>query len=235
MLSLESRNGRSAPFRRGFSPPSTHLVVQRVRRVRQQVAMLVHRAALGGHCGPQCRKCLLKAGRAVGDQELRRAQAAGDQSSSTACQAASLSPAMFRIDSSTFCPSRRTPSTTSNDRLVALRSSRTCTRPRRPGSAARRPRRPGRACSRPPGPNTLGRRQDAADAYLYEGWIRVPYWIMASAVRNGAALRGTHRSRCRPRARHRSVLRLRCLAHAGDASAWCRCGFRSSRRSAVPC
>src|SRR3954463_7766864 len=40
------------------------------------------------------------------------------RSSSTARQAASPSPPMFLTASSTFCPSRRTPSTTSSETLV---------------------------------------------------------------------------------------------------------------------
>ena len=47
--------------------------------------------------------------------------------SSTPRQAASLSPPMFFAAKSTFCPSRRTPSTTSSEMLVALRSKRTRT------------------------------------------------------------------------------------------------------------
>ena len=49
------------------------------------------------------------------------------RSSRTARQAASLSPPMFLIASSTFWPSSRTPSTTSSEIEVALRSSRTRT------------------------------------------------------------------------------------------------------------
>lgn len=41
--------------------------------------MLVHRAALGRHLGPERRQRLLQAGGAVDDQERRGAQAAGDQ------------------------------------------------------------------------------------------------------------------------------------------------------------
>jgi hypothetical protein len=49
------------------------------------------------------------------------------RSSSTARQAASLSPPMLRTDRRTFCPSPRMPSTTSSEMLVAWRSSRTRT------------------------------------------------------------------------------------------------------------
>src|SRR5512145_1734477 len=49
------------------------------------------------------------------------------RSSSTPRQAASLSPPMFLTASSTFCPSRRTPSTTSSEIDVAFLSSRTLT------------------------------------------------------------------------------------------------------------
>src|SRR5450631_1871790 len=49
------------------------------------------------------------------------------RSSSTLRQASALSPPMFLIASRTFCPSARTPSTTSSEIEVALRSSRTRT------------------------------------------------------------------------------------------------------------
>ena len=49
------------------------------------------------------------------------------KSSSRTRQAASLSPPMLRKASSTFWPSRRTPSATNTERLVALRSRRTRT------------------------------------------------------------------------------------------------------------
>src|SRR3954451_4353465 len=45
------------------------LVMQRIRRVRQQVAMLMHGAALGRHVRPQRRERPFQPGGTVGDQE----------------------------------------------------------------------------------------------------------------------------------------------------------------------
>ena len=101
--------------------------MQRVRRVRQQIAVLVHRAALGRRFRPQRGERLLQSGGAVDDQELGRRSPRATRSSSTPRQAASLSPPMLRTASRIFCPSRRMPSTTRSEMLVALRSSRTRT------------------------------------------------------------------------------------------------------------
>jgi hypothetical protein len=45
----------------------------------QQIALLMHGAALDRNIGPQRRQRLLQAGRAVDDDEFRRLQAAFDQ------------------------------------------------------------------------------------------------------------------------------------------------------------
>ena len=55
------------------------LLVERLRRVGQQVAVLVDRAPLGRHLGPQRGQRPLEPGRAVDDEELGRAQAARDE------------------------------------------------------------------------------------------------------------------------------------------------------------
>ena len=55
--------------------------MQRLRRVRQQIAMLVHGAALGGHFRPQRGERLLQPGGPVDDQEFRAPQAACDEAS----------------------------------------------------------------------------------------------------------------------------------------------------------
>ena len=71
--------------------------------------MLMHRAALNRHVGPERGERLLEAGRAVDDDEFRRLQASLTRSSRSARQASSLSPPMFLTASSTFWPSCRTP------------------------------------------------------------------------------------------------------------------------------
>ncbi len=84
----------------------------------------VHCAALGRHVRPQ--GCQGPAAPSV----IRNAGVRSPRATSSSRMlrhAASLSPPMFLIDSSTFCPSRRTPSTTSSEMLVAFRSSRTRT------------------------------------------------------------------------------------------------------------
>ena len=53
-------------------------LMQCVRRVAQEVAMFIDRAALRGHVGPQRRQDPLQPSRAVRDEELRRPQAAPD-------------------------------------------------------------------------------------------------------------------------------------------------------------
>src|SRR6516165_1619918 len=103
------------------------LVVQLLRRMGQQVAMLVHRAALDRHLRPQRRERRLQAGApsTMASSGVPRPRAT--RSSRKARQAASLSPPMFFRPSSTFCPSRHTPRATSTDSPVARLSRRTRT------------------------------------------------------------------------------------------------------------
>ncbi len=101
--------------------------VQPLRRVSDKVAVLMHRAALNRHAGPERGERLLEARRAVDNDELGPAQARAVRSSRSTRQAASLSPPMFLTASSNFCPSSRTPSATSSEIVVAFLSSRTRT------------------------------------------------------------------------------------------------------------
>ena len=55
------------------------LLMQPVRRVSEEITVLVHRAALNRHIGPERRQRLVQAGTAVDDDEFRRLQAARGQ------------------------------------------------------------------------------------------------------------------------------------------------------------
>jgi hypothetical protein len=85
-------------------------------------------AALQRHVVPQTGERRLEALATV-DHDTRSglAMPPASRSSSTAREAALLSPPSFLIASTTFWPSRRTPSTISSEMAVALRSSRTLT------------------------------------------------------------------------------------------------------------
>src|SRR4051794_4642074 len=97
--------------------------------------------------------------------------------SRTARQAASPSPPMSLTASSTFCPSRRTPSTTSRETLVALRSTRTRTTV---------PSRISRTTSSP----ARSRRHQASQSVLSLRQVRLTT-SLPTAPRNSAA-----RARC---------------------------------------
>jgi len=56
-----------------------YFIFQPLGRVRQQIAVLVHRATLNRHVRPQRGERLLQTRRAVDDDELRRRQSAVDQ------------------------------------------------------------------------------------------------------------------------------------------------------------
>ena len=101
--------------------------MQPVGSMSQQVAVLVHRAALDRHVGPERGERLLEPRRAVDDDQLRRPQAARDEIVEERPPGGSLSPPMFLTASSTFWPSARTPRTTSSEIEVAFLSSRTRT------------------------------------------------------------------------------------------------------------
>ena len=108
--------------------------------------------ALDRRIGPERRQRLFQAQRAVGDDQLRRRHPRRTRSSCSARQAASLSPPMLLIASSSFWPSARTPSATSSDpRSTSCRPERArlCRRgsarrsaPRRASGRSRRPSRP---------------------------------------------------------------------------------------------
>ena len=53
--------------------------MQPLRRMGEQIAMLVHGAAWNSHVGPQRRQRLFEARRAVDDDQLRRRQSAPDE------------------------------------------------------------------------------------------------------------------------------------------------------------
>ena len=114
--------------------------------------MFMNGAALGRHIGPERRKRPLEAGRAVGDQELRRAQAASDQvvQHRSPCRLALAGHVLDRQqDLLPVHPERRArPAATGWSPRGRAGPARPC----RPGSAARCRCRPDRACSRPPNP-----------------------------------------------------------------------------------
>ena len=93
--------------------------------MRQQVAVLVNRAALHRHAVPHGGDRALEPRRAIDDEELGPPLPRRMRSSSTARQASALSPPMALTASSTFWPSVRTPTATKSEIAVALRSSRT--------------------------------------------------------------------------------------------------------------
>ena len=123
------------------------LLMQPLRRVGQEVAMLVNRAALwAGTAGQSAASAF---SRPAAPSVIRNSgvpQPAGDEVIEHGPPGRLALPAHVRIASSTFCPSRRTPSTTSSEIEVALRSSRTRTtvpsRIRRTMSSPARSRRP---------------------------------------------------------------------------------------------
>jgi rhamnose transport system substrate-binding protein len=75
------------------------LLVQALGGVRQQVPVLVHRAALDRHAVPHGGDGLVEARRSVDDEELGPLQPARTRSSSTLRQASALSPPMLLIAS----------------------------------------------------------------------------------------------------------------------------------------
>src|SRR5262245_36924508 len=85
------------------------LLVQTLGRVRQQVPVLVHGAALDRHATPDRGDGPLQSLPAIRDQELGAAQATTDEIMRTPRQASLLSPPMLLTASNTFWPSVRTP------------------------------------------------------------------------------------------------------------------------------
>jgi hypothetical protein len=101
------------------------LVVEVLWGMRQEVAMLVNRAALDRQVlAPQRHEGGFQPGApsTITNPGLLRPRASG--SSRNLRQAAVLSPPIFLMESSTFCPSRRTPMAGRDEMFVALRSSR---------------------------------------------------------------------------------------------------------------
>ena len=94
--------------------------MQPIRRVGEQVAMLVHSAALDRRVRPKRRERLIEAGAAIDNDQFRSSQAARDQVVEQSPPSRFALPTMFLIASSTFCPSTRTPNAISSQMDVAL-------------------------------------------------------------------------------------------------------------------
>src|SRR4051812_19009944 len=112
---------------------SRDLVVEALGRMGEQVAVLVHRAALRRNPLPDRRESLLQARRSIHNDEGWPAQLARDKivehrpPGGLRLSAHVLDRPMFLTASRTFWPSSRMPMTTSSEMEVALRSSRTRT------------------------------------------------------------------------------------------------------------
>src|ERR1019366_5527339 len=104
------------------------LVMQALWGMREQVSVLMNRAALHRHSVPDRGDGLVEPRRAIDNEEFGPTQPALDEvvQHSAPCLGALPAHALL-IASSTFWPSTRTPRTTRSEIEVALRSSRTRT------------------------------------------------------------------------------------------------------------